>query len=107
MGRPILTRDINGTAVQALRPSGNVANITFSGVSASVQLPTGLITGEIVRVAATETCYIAFGGPSITATTSDILMPAGVEYFILPNATTHVAALQVTTSGVAQFMEAN
>lgn len=107
MAKPNLTRDVSGTAVQCLTPTGDGSEITTSGSSASAALPTGLASGEICRIAATEDAYIKFGTSGLTAATTDILMPAGVEYFVVPDGATHLAAIQVSTAGTVQVMEVN
>lgn len=103
--KPTMSRDVSGTAIQALCPSGPTSSINTSGASASAALPAGLQEGEIVRVAATHDCYIKFGQSGLSATATDILMPAGVEYFVLPKNATHFAGLQVAEAGRLQIQE--
>lgn len=90
-----LTKDKNSEPIQVLE-LGAVDVITTSGTSAAVTLPGSATTGDIVRIAATENCYITFGA---TATTSDHLFVQGVEYFRVPAGATQLAAIQVDTAG--------
>jgi hypothetical protein len=60
-------------------------------------------TTEVVRVAVSTDCYVAFGA---TATTSDHFLPAGtVEYFKMPTAGTKLAFIRNTADGVATVTE--
>ena len=47
--------------------------------------------GDYVTVAVTEMSYLATGDQSVVATTSDVLLPAGVYDFAVPTGVTHVA----------------
>ena len=107
MAKPNMTRDVSGTAVQALQPTGVTAVVTTSPSAASQALPAGLLSGEIARVAATQDVYFKFGTTGVSATTADILIPAGVEYFVVPTLATHFSALQVSAAGICQVMEVN
>ena len=107
MAKPNMTRDVSGAPVQALTPMSTTAVITTSPSTATQALPAGLVSGEIVRVAATQDIYLEFGDVSITATTASLLVPAGVEYFVVPPRSTHFAALQVSAGGICQLTEVN
>ena len=107
MAKPNMTRDVSGTAVQALKPTGVTALVITSGVSSSQALPAGLDFGEIARIAVTHDVYFKFGTAGLSADSTDILIPAGVEYFVVPPGATHFAALQVAEAGRCQVMEVN
>lgn len=105
MAKVNFIRDSNNEAVHALKLTGTSARIATSGVSSSVALPAGLSPGEVARIAATEHCYINFGTGAVTADTTSVLFPAGVEYIVVPAGVTHMAAIQVSGGGVVTIME--
>jgi hypothetical protein len=106
MAKPNLPKDVSGAAAQVLSPSGDGLELTTGAASVNGTLPTGAAEGEIIRIAATQDCYIKFSSTAApTAAATDILMPAGVEYFVLPSGSAYAAALQVSTAGIVQFME--
>lgn len=72
----LLQRDARGTPIQVLKAAtNNVVNFTTS----SMQSP--ILASNVVRVVATDDCYISFG-PAPTATLTSMYMPGGlVEYF--------------------------
>lgn len=90
--------DRNGHPIQVLEPGTTIAD-DVDGSSDNNALPTGASSGEIVRVACSQDTYINFGGISVTAAASNILMPAGVEYFQVPEGAGYIAYLQVSTAG--------
>jgi hypothetical protein len=60
------------------------------------------ITSFKIRVATTAAVYFNMGASSVTATTSNLIIPANaVEYFTVEHAQgdVYVAVLQVTTAG--------
>jgi hypothetical protein len=57
---------------------------------------------SIIRVAVNQDTYISLSGP---ATAASLLMPAGSVEFFAVEATTVVAALQVTTAGRVSLTE--
>jgi hypothetical protein len=86
-----LPRDQVGHPVQALAPvhSTNV-KLTINASSQSAALP----AGDIVRLASNAPCYFRFGTGGVTATTNDVLFPAGAETFSVPLGATHIAVIQ-------------
>lgn len=57
-----------------------------------------------MHVATTVGCYLGFGTRAVTASTSDLLFPGGVEVFKVPQEATHIAVLQsAAISGVMSF----
>lgn len=97
-----LPRDDDSSPVQVLSVASNgTAHLTATeGGSANLALPSG---SNIVRVAATAPCWIAFGDAGVTAAASDInslLFPAGAEMFFLRDSSyTHIAARSVLGQG--------
>lgn len=66
------------------------------------------ITSHKIRVATTTAVYLNIGTNSVTATTSDLVLPANaVEYFTieLSQGDVYVAVLQVTTAGVVSITQ--
>lgn len=94
----LLPTDANGKAIQALAPGTNIAD-DVDGVTDNNILPTGASDGKVIRVAVSQDTYINFGGSGVTAAATDILMPAGVEYFQVPNGSGYIAYLQVSAAG--------
>jgi excinuclease UvrABC helicase subunit UvrB len=63
---------------------------------------------NVVRLAATQACYVKFGNTTaITATSSDMYIPANVpEYFSIPvGGARYVAAIRVSVDGVLDITE--
>lgn len=90
--------DRDGHPIQVLMLGASVAD-DVDGTSDSSALPSGATEGEIVRIACSQDTYIKFGGASVTAAATDILMPAGVEYLQVPANSGYLAYLQVSTAG--------
>ncbi len=93
----VLPQDRNANPIQVLAP-GTTTSDDVDGSSDSVAVP-GSAPGRIVRVAVTQDTYINFGASGVTAAASNILLPAGAEYFQVPEDTGFIAYLQVTTAG--------
>lgn len=96
--KPQMVRDTSGGMVQALSPVATVS-LSVSGSSSRVALTDPI---SLVRLASTVDCYVKFGNSGVTATSSDMLFPAGAEVFAVEDpAITHVAAILVgATPGV-------
>ena len=105
MAQRILPIDANSFPIQALALVGTTGKISITGTSARVALPSGVGHEDVLRLASTTDCYIKFGDSTVEATTSDALFTAGVELFKVPAAATHVAAIQVSASGVMTVTE--
>ncbi len=85
-----LTDGGKGEAAQILRVSGSSANLTTSGASDRVALPTGY---NFVRVVSDTAVYINFGDVTVEADVADIFLPANVvEYFQPKVGETYIAA---------------
>lgn len=96
--KPQMVRDTSGGLVQALYPTSN-ATLNVSGSTSRVAMPDPI---SLVRVASNVDCYLKFGTSTVTATSSDMLFPAGAEVFAVEDPTiTHVAAILVgATPGI-------
>ena len=87
----------NGDTIQVLPPSiTNNQKVTLGASTARVALGAGVV----FRFAATQDCYLEFGGASVDATTSSMYFPAGVETFVVPDSVTHVAYINNGTAGI-------
>lgn len=93
-----LAEDRDGNPIQVLAPETTIAD-DVDGVSDNNVLPSGASEGEIIRVSVNQDTYINFGDVSVTAAATDILMPAGTEYFQVPEDAGYIAYLQVSTAG--------
>lgn len=90
-----LQRDLNSVPVQSLYPQ-SPASVSLSGTSQTIAIPAGT---KFLRIASTGNAWIEFGTSSgVTATTSSLLFPGGVEVFPITPDITHVAVLQVGAS---------
>lgn len=58
------------------------------------------VEGDYVTLALSSDTYVARGGGSVKATTSDILLPAGVYDFAIPTGVTHVALISTWSGAV-------
>lgn len=85
-----LTRDKFGEPIQTLSPKDNT-NLNIGGSSVRAVIPAD---AEVVRVAPTVDCYVAFGDSGVVADTGDMNMVTGVEIFRVPEGSTHVAVIQ-------------
>lgn len=92
-----LLRDKWQHPVQALSPEiGTSVVVTIGATSQSGALPA---SSEIIRCAANGNCHLIFGvGSAPTATTSEMLFPAGSEIFVVPTGATHFAVIQANAS---------
>ena len=99
MPTALMPDDQNGDAIQTLAPE-NTSNVTVTGSSSSTSLPSATVSGDVVRLASDQDCYVEFGGSGVSASASSLLFMAGVEFFKVPLGATHVAALQLSTAGV-------
>jgi hypothetical protein len=93
----VLPIDRNANPIQVMALGTNVAD-DVDGVSDNLALP-GSTNGRVIRVASTQDVYINFGDNSVTAAAANYLLPAGAEYFQVPDGTSHIAYLQVTAAG--------
>ena len=94
----VLPVDQNSNAIQVMSPGANVAD-DVDGVSDNNVLPSGTSVGDIIRVATNQDTYINFGTSGVTAAASDILHPAGTEYYQVPAGAGYIAYLQVSAAG--------
>lgn len=92
-----LLRDKWQNAVQALSPViGSSVVVSVGATSQNSTIPTD---AELVRCASTGNCHLIFGvGSAPTATTSEMIFPAGSEIFVVPPGATHFAVIQAGVS---------
>lgn len=105
-GKVTLPRDARATPVQALAP-GTSLTITTSGTSSRATLP---VDAAVVMISSTESAWIAFGDNTINAAvggTGSFLLPGGGVTVAVPEGSTHVAAIQHSTSGSVCVVEVN
>ena len=98
---PSLPTDVNGNPIPALRPVGsqNVSYSAVAGLSAAIASHI-----RIVRLVATTDCYVVFDDNPV-ATTSDMLILAGVpEYFEIKGGE-KISAVRYSVSGVLNITE--
>tara|TARA_R110000822_G_scaffold68587_1_gene166872 strand:- start:6214 stop:6525 length:312 start_codon:yes stop_codon:yes gene_type:complete len=90
-----LPKDSDSVSVQVLSP-GTSTNITIGVSSNSLALQ----SSWVIRVASLVDCWIAFGNGSVTATTADMLFPAGVETYKVPKGASHIAVIRNIDAGI-------
>jgi len=96
MAKPSLPKDQWGEEIPVLGP-GATLTLTAGAASSSGALPAEAF---VVRVAAVNDCYIAFGTSGVTASGTSVFFPKGSELFKVPATATHMAVIQHTTGGV-------
>ena len=94
-----LGRSLGATEIQAPGITNTVVSLSPTTGAADTDTITGMQEGQLVRVAATEDCYIRFDSSATDATSADSLMIRGVEAMLIPRLTTHVSAISATTNG--------
>jgi hypothetical protein len=89
-----LPQDLDSSPIQVLTP-GASSNRSIATVSGNASLPTD---AEIIRVANNIDMYLAFGDSGVTASDTDMLVLAGVEFFVVPVTSTHYAVINTDGS---------
>lgn len=99
MAKPLLPHDVFNSDIPVLG-LGATLTLTSGAVSSS-----GVIPAEafVVRVAAVNDCYIAFGVGSATASGTTPFFPKGSEMFKVPAGATHFACIQHTIGGAVSL----
>ena len=92
----------NGDSKEIFR-GGVVQNVTVSGTSAVISNGVGTTTGAAI-LSATTNCYYAIGSAPV-ATTSDFLLPLGVDRIVVLEPAEKIAFIQVTAGGIASVIE--
>lgn len=105
MTKRVFSVDQNGYSVETLSYAVT-ASLAFAAASDRVALPSGVIgDDEILRLACNQHCYVTFGDSSVTASSSDVYFPAGVETVKVPTGATHIAAIRETDDGIMSITE--
>ena len=106
----LLPQDLNDNPIPALRmKSGGAHSIAAGGSSARNSTAFEADT-QIVSLYADVPVYIAFGDSSITASSADHYLPAGLYYDVSIGGDhsahyTHIAVLQVSSAGTLYISE--
>ena len=92
----------NGSKPSYAHGDGTRVNLASGAASANAAIPAG---ARVVKVTATENCWLNFGTSGVTASAANtsILFLAGVDIIYLPSTVTHVAAIQFATAGTVQL----
>lgn len=106
----ILPQDSNDNPIPALRLKKNGAHKITIGASSARNQTAFASETKIIGIYCDSPTYIAFGDENITATTDDHYIPAGIYYDVSIGGDnnahyTHLAALQVTDSGILYISE--
>jgi hypothetical protein len=102
MTKAVVTRSNGDGIFQAIYP-GCSTHVTFGAVTATTLFGSGT---QLVRLHASEDCFIAIGN-SPTATTTTIFLPADTtEYFCVSGSTDRISVISNGTSGVLHVTEA-
>lgn len=97
MGNVNLPRASSGDFVQILGPdTAGAVQGTIGATSARVAIPSG---AKIIRVAASQTCFLNFGDSTVEASSGDMYFPSGVEYFSVESGITHIAFIEIGAAG--------
>lgn len=93
----LLPKDRDSIPVQVLSvEEGTVVQLSIGAGNQRIALPA---FSEIVEIAATDTCKVAFGDGSVDATAGTRrVFPSGSAVYKVPPNATHVAVTQVGTS---------
>jgi len=59
------------------------------------------VVGDYITISINENSYLATGGSSVVATSSNILLPAGVHDFAIPSGVSHIALISAEVGAVA------
>lgn len=98
-----LPTDTFGRPIGALTSTGARATVSTTDTATGNTLPSGTVGGDVIRVATTTDVYLSIGTGAQTADTTDMLVPAGVEYMVVPQSATHYSAIRVTDNGRFQI----
>lgn len=95
---------MSGYEKQSSSRPGTTQVVTVSGTSASISNALGAQTYQ-VRVVSTTACHVLIGDGSITATTSDPYLPAGIPEYFTCSPGQKVAFIQSAAGGSAYVTE--
>ncbi len=106
----LLPQDSNDNPIPALRLKQNKAHKITVGPTSTRNSTAYEADTQIVSLYSNVDTYISCGDASITATTSDHFLPAGIYYDISIGGDhsahyTHIAALQVSSAGTLYISE--
>lgn len=93
--------DGNGEAIQALRPS-ITHTLNFTGISTAT--PVFQKTTVVVRVYATQDCFVDFGVTPV-ADNTQMPLPGGLVEFFKVEDNDKIAAIQDTSAGTLYITE--
>ncbi len=100
-----LGRSLGATEVQIPAITNNVVSLAPTTGAADTLALGSIEPSRLVRVAATEDCYIRFDTSAVPATSADTLMVRGVEAMLIPFAVTHVSAIAIDNDGEVTVTE--
>ena len=106
----LLPQDSNDNPIPALRLKQNGAHKITVGTTSTRNSSAYSAETQIIGLYSDVDTYISCGDANVTATTSDHFLPAGIYYDISIGGDhsahyTHIAALQVTSSGTLYISE--
>jgi len=97
-------RGTSATPVAIL--AGTAHSISFTGTSARNSTAFNVNTRILAAMVADQDCFIRVGDSTVTATTADVFLRAGVAYsFGIDSGITNLAVIQSTTAGTLRFFE--
>ena len=100
-----LSRSRGATELHIPSISNTVTTLTFTATADTQSLAASMVAGRLVRVSASEDCYIRWDSSVVAATTTDTLFIRGVEPQRVPEQATHISAIRVSTNGVLTLTE--
>ncbi len=106
----LLPQDLNDNPIPALRMKSGGAHSIAAGASSTRNSTAFDADTQIVSLYADVPVYIAFGDNTVTASSSDHYLPAGLYYDVSIGGDhsahyTHVAVLQASSAGTLYISE--
>ncbi len=94
-----------GSAMAQVMAPGTSSTLTIAATQNRTSGAVGSGTA-VVRLVATSDCFVAFGGSTVAATSSDMFLPSGVveEFQVVPNAT-YISVIQDAAGGTLYITE--
>ena len=94
-----LSRSLGATELQIPAITQTVVSLAPTTGAADTQALGSILPSMLVRIAATEDCWLRFSDDASDATSADTLFPRGVEAQLVPFEATSVSAITIDSAG--------